>query len=210
MFIEKISIKSKIAYFKKVIDQLNANQNSNDNEFLRPVEYSDRALEIMTEVGAPEKIADLMKKNIFFSVYENYSQHHSGSLYTNQFAMIVAFDDTTVKTIKAPTGRRLAGKSYCDVLSNDDYQLMDVTRAFDFIDKHQAELTKHNPLATNVTYINEFMVPNLRAIDQAQGTHLVADYQAALANKFEKKKHLVLQNLQKQQDALFGNELKLP
>ena len=208
MFIEKIPVESKVAYLEKVVEQFNANYSASDNEYLRPLDYSNHAIEIMKQNGALEKTADLVKKNIFCGVYENFMQHGL-SLYTYQFAIIVAFGDTSVKTIKAPLGRRPAGKSPFGVLSDDDYVHMDMTKAFDYLDKHQAELEHQSPLATNAAYVNEFMVPNLRAIDKKQGTHLVADYKVALANKFEKKKHLVLQNLQKQQDALFGNELKL-
>ena len=208
MFIEKIPLESKVAYLEKVVNQFNANYSASDNEYLRPLDYSDHALEIMKQNGALEKTADLIKRNIFCTVYENFMQHGL-SLYAYQFAMVVAFGDTSVKTIKAPLGRRPTGKSPFGVLSDDDYVLMDMAKAFDFIDKHQAELEYQNPLATNAAYVNEFMVPNLRAIDEKQGTHLVADYKVVLANKFAKKKHLVLQNLQKQQDDLFGNELRL-
>lgn len=208
MFIEKIPIENKMAYLQKIVDQFNTNYSIRDNEYLRPLDYSDHAIEIMKQNGAQEKIADLIKRNIFCGVYENYMQHGL-SLYAYQYAMIVAFGDTSVKTTKAPLGRRPVGKSYYGVLSDDDYVLMDMTKAFDYLDKHQAELEHQNPLVTNAAYIKEFMLPNLRTIDEEQCTHLVADYKVAVANKFEKKKHLILQNLQKQQDDLFGNELSL-
>lgn len=208
MFIEKIPVESKVAYLQKVVEQFNANYSVRDNEYLRPLDYSDHAIEIMKQNGAQEKIADLIKRNIFCGVYENYMQHGL-TLYAYQYAMIVAFGDTSAKTIKAPLGRRTVGKSYYGVLSDDDYVLMDMTKAFAYLDKHQAELESQNPLATNAVYVNQFMVPNLRAIDEKQGTHLAADYKVALANKFAGKKHLVLQNLQKHQDSLFDDELSL-
>lgn len=207
MFIEKISVKNKSAYFQKLVEQFNTNKSRNDNKYLRPVNYSDSTIKIMKENGVLEKTAELFEKNIFCGIYENFSQQGL-SLYADQFAMIVTFGDTTVKKIKVPIDRRPTKRSPFGVVSDDDYMLMDITRTFAYIDKNLAKLEHQNPLATNADYVNEFMIPNLCAIDKEQGTHLVADYKTELVNKFAKKRQFVLRNLQKQQDDLFRDELK--
>ena len=192
MFIEKISDANKKAYIQKIIDQENVDVNEQDNLFLRPVTVNEWERKTMSKPAYQRKIADLKKRNIYFEIYENFAEDVF-TRYQHQYAYIVAFDDTAVKTFKAEVNNR-----------NYSRGKFHLTNTFDFIDQHQAQIERKNPLATDAAYVKEFMLPNLQKIDAEQGTHLVADYKAAIANQFAKKRHLVLEKLQKQQDDLLG------
>ena len=222
MFIEKIPVESKVAYLKKVVDdKFNINKDSNDQAYLRPAQVSDHVMDILNQNRVPEIINELVKKNIFFGLYENYSELMWGSKYKNQFAVVAAFGDTTIKVGKARLGDRCMGRLPVGYLSEDEDTLLNIISAFEIVYKYQAELNNHASVV-NANYVNEFMLPNLRALDKKQGTHLVADYKAALNNLlfakkkhlalpniFTKKKHLAIPNTQEQQDVLLGNYLGL-
>ena len=221
MFIEKIPFESKIAYLKKVVDdKFNVNKDSNDQAYLRPAQVSDHVMDIMNQNGAPEIIDELVKKNIFLGLYENYSELIWGSKYKNQFAVVAAFGDATIKIGKARLGDRRTDRLPVGYLSEDEDTLLNLISAFEIVDKYQAELN-HHASVINANYVNDFMLPNLRALDKKQGTHLVADYKAALnslfakkkhlalPNFFTKKKHLAIPNTQEQQNVLLGNYLGL-
>lgn len=180
MFIEKISEDAKQAYIQKIVDRYNGNPNSNTLSLVKGTEWT---AQFNKQRGYDEKIADLKDRNVHFGIYQNFTQDVWGR-HSHEFAVITAFGDASVKTFKTAVG-------------NDAYLSSNVANTLDFINQHQEQILAENPLATDQNYIKEFMLPNLAAIDEAQGTHLVADYKTALAEKFEKKKRLVIQNLEK-------------
>ena len=190
MFIEKISDEAKLAYIQKLVDKENttsygALRSETDDNFLRLAKVDEYYLALLKKSGVDldKMMAELKQRNIFFKIYQNFSEDMLHR-YSHQYAFIAAFGDTTVKTFKANVGMRA-------------YIHDSISNTLEFLDQHQQEILAENSLAINNSYIKEFMLPNLQALDEQQNTHLVADYKAALARKFAKKKHLAIQNVKK-------------
>ena len=187
MFIEKISDEAKLAYIQKIVDKKNVNVVA--ESLLRHVEPNGREAAEIKQLGYAQQIADLKKRNVYFEIYEKAFQRLNGrDIYQHVFA--ATFGDTAVKTFKGVVneGRNPLSENIAIVL--------------DYIDNHAGKFKIADPLEIDNAYVKEFMLPNLQAIDKAQNTHLVADYKEAINNQFAKKKHLAIQNIQKQQDDL--------
>ena len=187
MFIEKISDEAKMAYIQKLVDKENVDVVA--ESLFRPVKCKDWEAAEIKKRGYDKKIADLQKRNVYFDFYERSIQYPDG-LHTYQYAFAATFGDTSVKTFKGAV----------DEVINPLYENIDIV--FRHINNHERKFKITDPLEVNNAYVKEFMLPNLQALDEKQNTHLVADYKEALNNQFAKKKHLAIQNIQKQQDDL--------
>ena len=190
MFIEKIPEESKKAYIQKIVDRYNANslggpKDENHNDYLSLVKATEWSGDIIKQRGLDQKIEALKERNVYFAIYQNFVKN-GWSASSREFAVIAAFGDASVKTFKTCVG-------------NQNYLANNLENTFEFLHKHREQVFAENPLATDDTYIKEFMLPNLQALDEKQGTHLVADYKAALTEKFQKKQHFIIQKLQERQ-----------
>ena len=200
MFIERIPEASKKAYLQKIVDQYNNKYLGwSEDEMLFLLPTNQAQFKKIQELGYDQKIADLNRRNIYFDIYQN-SVDDAWHNYSNEFAFIAAFSDTAVKTTKAHVGYR----DFVAKLENREALplRLNLANTFQFIDENQQQLTFDEIPEIDNNYIKEFMLPNLRTLDKEQGTHLVEAYKIALGNKFAKKRHLIIQNLQKQQDDL--------
>ena len=188
MFIEKIPAESKKAYIQKLVDRYNTDARGlpkNDHSVLSLVKGTEWSGDILKQRGLDQRIAELEQRNVYFRIYQNYDRD-GWKCTSHEYAVIAAFGDASVKTYKTSVG------SQCYLANN-------IENTLEFLYKNREHVFAENPLATNDTYIKEFMLPNLQAIDEQQGTHLVEDYKNALAEKFVKKQQFIMENLQKRQ-----------
>ena len=179
MFIEKIPNAVKQAYIQKIVDGYNAA--GADLQVMHGTQWSG---EILHQAGYDQKVAELNQRNVFFGIYQTMVKE-GWNCRSQEFAVVAALSDTAVKTFKINVGTQ-------------NYLAANYANTLEFIHKHRDQIFTTNPLATNHTYIKEFMLPNLAAIDQAENTHLVADYKVALSQNFKKKQRLIAENFRRQ------------
>lgn len=184
MFIEKISEANKKAYIQKLVDRYNLNKDAKDADFLRMFQGNPWSSDILKQRGYDRKLQELNARNVYFGIYQNFDSH-GWNRTSHEYAVIAAFGDASVKTYKVSVGMQ-------------DYLATNYENTFEFLRKYEQQIFAENPLAIDNTYIKEFMLPNLKEIDATQGTHLVADYQAAVDERFKKKERLLIKSLKKQ------------
>ena len=188
MFIEKISDEAKQAYIRKIVDQNNASV-KNGEGLLCPVELPWGTAE-MKKLGHDHRIAYLGERNIFFGIYETHAPRLAEQD-TARYAFVTKFADTQAKT---------------SIYSlNPAVSLYEnITDIWQMLNRYELNSDSTNSLEVDNAYVKEFVLPNLRAIDEKRETHFAEDYKVALANKLARKQHLATQ---KQQDDLFVDDL---